>query len=174
MVPFRVAGGITLAGAFIPFMLLFYKRTYQPTEILQQDDERKKLLTWKQTFISSPRKHLSLQWHNLIFYEQEQYYSSSSRSVFCKGYKISTLKSKKNVHGWELGLFLKRLFVACLSEVVSFDLKSKQNFTRINKEHSKFLFRNRVNRTRPKGAFDSVPQQEYVRGGMFGVLKQQG
>ncbi|XP_068681705.1 monocarboxylate transporter 10-like [Montipora foliosa] len=45
VVPFRVAGGITLAGAFIPFMLLFYKRTYQPTEILQQDDERKKLLT---------------------------------------------------------------------------------------------------------------------------------
>ncbi|XP_068681703.1 monocarboxylate transporter 10-like isoform X1 [Montipora foliosa] len=44
VVPFRVAGGITLAGAFIPFMLLFYKRTSQPTEILQQDHESQTLL----------------------------------------------------------------------------------------------------------------------------------
>ncbi|XP_068682810.1 monocarboxylate transporter 10-like [Montipora foliosa] len=44
VVPFRVAGGITMTGAFIPFMLLCYKKTSQPTEILKRDDECQKLL----------------------------------------------------------------------------------------------------------------------------------
>ncbi|XP_068730999.1 monocarboxylate transporter 10-like isoform X1 [Montipora capricornis] len=44
VVPFRVAGGITVVGAFIPFTLLCYKRTSQPTDLSQREDENQKLL----------------------------------------------------------------------------------------------------------------------------------
>ena len=44
VVPFRVAGGITVVGAFIPFMLLCYKRTSQPTDLSKREDENQKLL----------------------------------------------------------------------------------------------------------------------------------
>jgi len=36
-----VAGGITLAGAFIPFMLLCYKRPERSTSILQEEEGEK-------------------------------------------------------------------------------------------------------------------------------------
>ena len=38
VLPFQVAGGITLAGSFIPFMLLCDKRRGRPTSILQQEE----------------------------------------------------------------------------------------------------------------------------------------
>ena len=41
MIPFQVAGGITLAGAFIPFMLLCYKPHEGTTSILQEEDGEK-------------------------------------------------------------------------------------------------------------------------------------
>ena len=44
MLPFRVAGGITLAGAFIPFMLLCYRSESQRADHLQPEEEKQKLL----------------------------------------------------------------------------------------------------------------------------------
>ncbi|XP_074631618.1 monocarboxylate transporter 10-like [Acropora palmata] len=42
--PFRLAGGITLVGAFIPFMLLCYRSESQHGDDLQAEEEKKKLL----------------------------------------------------------------------------------------------------------------------------------
>ena len=44
VVPFRVAGGVTVVGAFIPFMLLCYKSSSQPTDLSQSEEENQKLL----------------------------------------------------------------------------------------------------------------------------------
>lgn len=42
--PFRLAGGITLVGAFIPFMLLCYRSESQHADQLQAEEEKQKLL----------------------------------------------------------------------------------------------------------------------------------
>ena len=44
VIPFQVAGGITIAGSFIPFMLLFYKRQDSYTSSTGSGDEEAKKL----------------------------------------------------------------------------------------------------------------------------------
>ena len=44
VLPFRVAGGITLVGAFIPFMLLCYRSESQRADRSQREEEKQKLL----------------------------------------------------------------------------------------------------------------------------------
>ena len=49
VLPFRLGGGITLVGAFIPFALLCYNSESQHTDHSQPDNERQKLLKRSQT-----------------------------------------------------------------------------------------------------------------------------
>ena len=44
VIPFQVAGGITIAGSFIPFMLLCYKRQDTYTSSTGSGDEEAKKL----------------------------------------------------------------------------------------------------------------------------------